>query len=361
MAKFKFGFAKSSSVAEKISSSSFDEIRHESPCSTSSPNKSSRFFSFGRSGGKTPDRNHGVNQDSPKSKSKNANTVIVTTSASPNKQMAAFLFHRHRQGQTPSTRDDISLGYTKLVKDDTACHDEGDASGTFQKLLEQLESSAARKKTLSSTLSSFELVNDETLDPDGNMEASTVAVVDSSESFSFDPTPDPPLKALWIPHRRDTLSRNLTSNVDEKARTKVAADIPHKSNFRRMVEHLQHAARRVQEDEMVSQESIFRSTAPLAVFFYLLAVGVLVPRWFSASASVGEKVPSVHPRSMVMAFFGGMLLMLAVLRGVIWVLGVLGQTFCDLDLVEVFRTGECVDVDGKGMGGAELIVGNLFL
>ena len=33
---------------------------------------------------------------------------------------------------------------------------------------------------------------------------------------------------------------------------------------------------------------------------------------------------------------------------------VFGKTFCEVDLTEIFRKGECVGVDGRGKGEAEL-------
>lgn len=47
-----------------------------------------------------------------------------------------------------------------------------------------------------------------------------------------------------------------------------------------------------------------------------------------------------------------------VLRGLVWLVSVLGKEFCQVGLGQVFRKGECVDVDGRGMGeAAELLVG----
>lgn len=50
---------------------------------------------------------------------------------------------------------------------------------------------------------------------------------------------------------------------------------------------------------------------------------------------------------------------LAVLRGMVRLVSVLAKEFCQVNLGQVFRTGECVDVDSRGMGEAGLHVGGV--
>ena len=64
---------------------------------------------------------------------------------------------------------------------------------------------------------------------------------------------------------------------------------------------------------------------------------------------------------MILLILFGMSLKLVVLRGFVWLVGVFGKAFCQVDITQIFRRGECVEVDGRGMGEAELIMGGLFM
>jgi hypothetical protein len=133
------------------------------------------------------------------------------------------------------------------------------------------------------------------------------------------------------------------------------------SQFHHILEVLQRVARRVEADQSISHANIFRSLAPLAIFLYLIGIGVLLPRqqrYRYYSQTTGEKNTSVA--GMVLLFFVGMALTLVFLRGMVKLLSVFGKIFCEVDLKEIFRKGECVDVDGRGKGEAELILGGLF-
>ena len=132
------------------------------------------------------------------------------------------------------------------------------------------------------------------------------------------------------------------------------------SKYHQVLEVLQRAARQVRADRSVSQAHTFHFLAPLAIFLYLLGIGVLLPRQQRYRYSqTPEENTSIS--MMILLFFIGMSLILVIVRGVVWVGGVLGKAFCEADLTQVFRRGECVDVDGRGMGEAELIVGGMFM
>ena len=135
------------------------------------------------------------------------------------------------------------------------------------------------------------------------------------------------------------------------------------SNFHHILEVLQRAARRVEADQSISQANIFRSLAPLAIFLYFIGIGVLLPRqqrygYYPQTPKEEENTTSVA--RMILLFFVGMALTLVFLRGMVKLVSVFGKTFCEVDLTEIFRKGECVDVDGRGKGEADLIFGGLF-
>jgi len=39
-------------------------------------------------------------------------------------------------------------------------------------------------------------------------------------------------------------------------------------------------------------------------------------------------------------------LALVVLRGIVWLVRTLGKAFCEVDLAQIYKRGECVDVEG---------------
>jgi hypothetical protein len=132
------------------------------------------------------------------------------------------------------------------------------------------------------------------------------------------------------------------------------------SKFHHVLEVLQRAARRVEADQSISQANIFRSLAPLIIFLYLIGIGVLLPRQQRyRSSQTPEENTSVA--RMILLFFVGMALTLVLLRAMVGLVSVFGKTFCEVDLTEIFRKGECVDVDGRGKGEAELILGGMFM
>ena len=131
------------------------------------------------------------------------------------------------------------------------------------------------------------------------------------------------------------------------------------SKLRHVLELLQRATRQIQGDQSMSQSKIFRSLAPLVVFLYLLGVGVVLPRQQQYRYSQTPEGNSSVAK-MILLFFIGMALALVVLRSMVWLVGVLARAFCQVDLTQIFKRGECVDVNGRGMGEAELIVGGIF-
>ena len=132
------------------------------------------------------------------------------------------------------------------------------------------------------------------------------------------------------------------------------------SKFHHVLEVLQRAARRVEADQSISQANIFRSLAPLAIFLYIIGMGILLPRQQRNRSSQTPEANTSVAR-MILLFFVGMALTLVFLRGMVKLVSVFGKTFCEVDLSEIFRKGECVDVDGRGKGEAELIFGGMFI
>ena len=157
------------------------------------------------------------------------------------------------------------------------------------------------------------------------------------------------------------LAPNIARQEQEQAQIQFAVQRFSKvSNFHRFLEVLQRAARRIEADQSISQANIFRSLAPLAIFLYLIGIGVLLPRQQRYRYSKTPEEDSSVART-ILQFFVGMALTLVLLRGMVRLASVFGKTFCEVDLTELFRKGECVDVDGRGKGEAELILGGMFM
>ena len=135
------------------------------------------------------------------------------------------------------------------------------------------------------------------------------------------------------------------------------------SKFHHILEVLQRAARRVEADQSISQTNIFRTLAPLAIFLYFIGIGVLLPRQrrYKYYSQTPEEKNTASVARMILLFFVGMALTLVFLRGMVKFVSVFGKIFCEVDLTKIFRKGECVDVDGRGKGEAELILGGLFM
>jgi len=123
---------------------------------------------------------------------------------------------------------------------------------------------------------------------------------------------------------------------------------------------LQNAARQLANDPSVTRASVFRLLVPITTFLYMLGIGFIL---LKKEAVIFE----TRNASEMVVYIGfvillGMLVVLALLRGVLWVVSKLGRSFCELDLEEVFERGIFVDSDGLGerLTEADFIVGNLM-
>lgn len=126
----------------------------------------------------------------------------------------------------------------------------------------------------------------------------------------------------------------------------------------RAAQFLQHAARCAFQDQTMSQSDIFRSLAPLVIFLWILGVGAFLPRKYSAlETKYGSADFQAH---LIAGILGGVGVLLFVLRGGIWVGSVLIKSFCDAELLNLFRKGEMVDSEGVRMGDADMVLGSFF-
>jgi len=127
-----------------------------------------------------------------------------------------------------------------------------------------------------------------------------------------------------------------------------------------VIRMLQSAARQLENDASFTQRNIFRLSAPIMAFLSTLGIGVIIPK--TEAAFFGE--PGIRKASQtaicVTLFIPlGLLFVLVLLRGVIWVMSKLGRSFCELDLEEVFTRGIFVD-SGERFTEADFIAGNLI-
>jgi len=126
----------------------------------------------------------------------------------------------------------------------------------------------------------------------------------------------------------------------------------------RAAQFLQHAARRALQDQTMSQSEVFRSLAPLVIFLWILGVAAFLPRKYSGlEKKYGTADLQAH---LIVGILGGVGILLFILRGGIWVGSVLIKSFCDAELLNLFRKGEMVDSEGVRMGDADMVLGNLF-
>ena len=121
---------------------------------------------------------------------------------------------------------------------------------------------------------------------------------------------------------------------------------------------LQHAARRALQNQPMSQSEVFRSLAPLVIFLWILGVAAFLPRKYSGwEKKYGADDLHAH---LIVGILGGMSILLLFLRGGIWVGSVIIESFCNAELLDLFRKGEMVDSEGVRMGDADMVLGNLF-
>lgn len=126
------------------------------------------------------------------------------------------------------------------------------------------------------------------------------------------------------------------------------------------LETVQKVARQLEHDATFSEGNVYRFTAPILVFLYMLAMAVILPR---RQAEIVTKL-GVDEGYTLLCFLLltvlGVPFVLMALKATLWVMGRLCQSFCTLDVQEVFGKGVCVDSNGERASDADLIVGNLL-
>lgn len=159
-----------------------------------------------------------------------------------------------------------------------------------------------------------------------------------------------------------TQSHNSTTSslVREEVVSKGPMDRPNETrqNLLRIAAILQRAARQARDQESLSQATTFRAALPLLFFVLVLLIGTLLPRNYSA---LQERYGTQCGAVVSVLLIGGVGSALLLLRGMIWVVGVLGESFCEMDLDSTLRQGECRDVDGMRMKEADLLIGSFLL
>lgn len=183
--------------------------------------------------------------------------------------------------------------------------------------------------------------------------------LDLHDSLSYSQSSDSSITASKIAGS-PPLTPYIARHEQEQIQIQIAVQRCKVSNFHHVLEVLQQAARRVEADQSISQANIFRSLAPLAIFLYFIGIGVLLPRQQRYRYSQTPEENTSVARTILL-LFAGMALTLVFLRGMVRLVSVFGKTFCEVDLTEIFRKGECVDVNGRGKGEAELIFGGMFM
>ncbi|KAF8959684.1 hypothetical protein BDZ97DRAFT_1761214 [Flammula alnicola] len=149
----------------------------------------------------------------------------------------------------------------------------------------------------------------------------------------------------------------IETSVAQRTVAAVAGPETGTGGFLHITRILQRAARRVRDEQALSQAAIFHNLAPLLLFIYALGLGVFLPR---AYPSLEQKFGTDLKVVVILAILVGTASVMLLLKGAIWLASVLGRSFCDMDLVSAFRKGECVDAEGTHMGEAELVVGNFL-
>jgi len=124
----------------------------------------------------------------------------------------------------------------------------------------------------------------------------------------------------------------------------------------RIANILQRAVKDISADQQYSQVALFHSLAPVAVFTCVLGVAVIFPRNYGILA---ETFGMSVMRALCIVLFGGVSLVLFILRGCIWVTAVLVQTFSDADLNDIFRE-RGMPVEGGGQIVEADIVTGIF-
>ncbi len=163
-------------------------------------------------------------------------------------------------------------------------------------------------------------------------------------------------------HQARTQSHNSTTSslVREEVTSKAPIDGPNETrqSLLRIAAVLQRAARQARDQESLSQATTFRAALPLLLFVLVLLIGTLLPRHYSA---LQERYRTQCGAVVSVLIIGGVGSALLLLRGMIWVVGVLGESFCEMDLNSTLRQGECRDIDGTRMKEADLLIGSFLL
>ena len=362
MSKIKLGFLKSSTSSTDNKTFLIDNTSKSSWGGISSP-KSKRFFTLRRkrnnSSQSQPELFDQENRSASPPRAINplvaevdvaalAMTSSISTTSSSDNQLGESL------NQSPPAEIQTSHETGDRLLDEmterVATIEDLDSMEKYNQLLHEREpDNLGRRKTMQDNLNG-EMVQQDSLSYSHSSRSSIIAskIADS-----------PPLAQFNERHEQE--EQIQIQFADQRCRK-----VSKVSKFHHILEVLQQAARRVEADQSISQANIFRSLAPLAIFLYFIGIGVLLPRRQrydnrNYSQAPEEKNTTTSVARMVLLLFVGMALLLVFLRGMVRVVSVLGKIFCEVDLTEIFRKGECVDVDGRGKGEAELILGGLFM
>lgn len=187
---------------------------------------------------------------------------------------------------------------------------------------------------------------------DGSSSAhSAASKIHPDQSWSILPVPPIIISAPTPPH--------APWSADESDYGRSLAIPPDPAQFRfsqvpTAIRTLQSAVRQLENDASFTQRKVFRLLTPFTAFIYTLGTGVMMLK--KDAGVVGE--PDIIKVAVLILL--GMLIALALLRGVIWAMSRLGRSFCELDLEEVFTRGILVISEGERVTEADFIVGNLI-
>ena len=270
-----------------------------------------------------------------------ATTSSISTTSSSDKQLSESL----DQSSPARIHTSLETGDQLLheVTERAATIEDLNSTEKYNRILQESENLGRRKTTQDKLDCKSEIIQHGSL-PHSHPSSSSIIASEIAGS----PSPAPCIAK----HEQE----QIQIQIGDQRYSKV-------SKFHHILEVLQRAARRVEADQSISQANIFRSLAPLAIFLYIIGIGVLIPRQqrYRYYSQTKEEEKNTSVARMILLFFVGMALTLVFLRGMVKLVSVLGGTFCEVDLTEIFRKGECVDVDGRGKGEAELILGGLFM
>ena len=344
MTKFKLGFLKSSTSS--AGKSFLVDNTSKSSCSGMPSPKFKRLFTLRRKRNNSQSQplfgqgNHSASPPraiNPLAEVATASTIASSISSSSSKQLAESFDQSPPAGIQTSRETGSRLLHE--ITERVATIEALDSMEKYNQIFQESEN-LGRRKTTQDKLDLNSGINQH-----DNL---TYSHPSSSSSIASKLAGSPSLAPCIARHEQEQLQIQFAVQ-----RCKI-------SKFHRVLEVLQRAARRVEADQSISQANIFRSLAPLATFLYIIGIGVLLLRQQrNRSSQTPEENTSVA--RMILLFFVGMALTLVFLRGMVKLVSVFGKTFCEVDLPEIFRKGECVDVDGRGKGEAELIFGGMFI